>query len=1033
MKPVLLELENFGPYAGAPTRIDFTTLDRLFAITGDTGSGKTTLFDAICFALYGQPLGTRRDEHLRSQYAEPGAATHVTFVFEVAGVRYKIRRSPSYLRPKKRGQGEKLSEATVELYRLERGTDDEGGARYVPMGHKRTDIGRTVAEQILRLSHEEFSKILVLPQGEFQRFLEMDTKDRRRILEKLFPIELHKAISEQARKMALEVRQKVARVDLLLEEHRRELDPDAFRAERPARVESLRAQREAADACARRAREATIERTHAEALEHAHDALARHTLALEALALEEPEIEAARRVASAARRAERVMPSRTALAEAIARRQVLEQRILELRRRTEARGPELARAERDAAAIPSLDAERVELGTRVDRLRERAGEVEAARACSSERVRLAAERERARVALDAARDSEAAARAALGELEKLAAAEDVERDARASLALIERRWLSGVGPAEYLVRYESELAEARSRELAEARVRETAHRASLRAAEDSLAEARRISMLDDASRLAEGLREGEPCPVCGSATHPSPAHGGGDAALSRQRILEAERLREAALALVHETERGLAVLEAAAAQDGARALEEEARLRAIGFDGPTAHREEGVRLSQALSASEMRSKERGRRIASRTRVEADLAAAEESRARTAQRLLEIDAELTKLEAWWTRLPAELRDAPDLEAAHRGLVGEGETLRRRIEALAADVESRRSALDALRAAQANDAGALAATTDGLHAASATEDACARDAASALVAEGFSDVASALAAARQPEELRALELRIEQHVAARRDASARCEDALQRVAGRPRPDLARLTERESEANGAYRRAAEEVAAADAELARLDALAARHAELLAERATLAGESEPLLRLERDLLGQNAKKLDFETFVLGAFLERVLERASSRLHRLSSGRYAFVLNADVIDARTAAGLEIDVHDAYAGGRRSVRTLSGGEKFLASLSLALGLSDVVQERAGGIEVDTLFIDEGFGSLDPESLDRALGVLDEVGAHRKVGVISHVDAMKKAIPCQIVVEKQPFGSSLRIVGASRAGAAQTSD
>ncbi|NTV74137.1 MAG: hypothetical protein HGA66_08005, partial [Holophaga sp.] len=182
----------------------------------------------------------------------------------------------------------------------------------------------------------------------------------------------------------------------------------------------------------------------------------------------------------------------------------------------------------------------------------------------------------------------------------------------------------------------------------------------------------------------------------------------------------------------------------------------------------------------------------------------------------------------------------------------------------------------------------------------------------------------------------------------------------------------------------------------------------------------------SAGLIQLSAELDGVNRRRMKFSSWALAWWLQRVLEHASRQLDLLSGGRYRFRLRREVDDKRRSAGLEIDVHDAYANGTRSVRTLSGGEKFLASLSLALGLAEVIQGRSGGIELDALFIDEGFGSLDDETLEKAMRVLDKLGQGRMVGLISHVEAMKQAIDCQIRVRRQDGGSRVERVRASSA-------
>ncbi|MBM4362791.1 MAG: AAA family ATPase, partial [Deltaproteobacteria bacterium] len=203
MRPLSLELAWFGPYGAGPTRIDFDALDPLFLITGDTGAGKTSLFDAMSYALYGLPLGTRGGLTVRSQLAGEGDSTWVRFVFECGGERYRVERSPHREVAKQRGKGFRV-EQTLTLERLA----GQPPAWAALPGRPR-DLDEKIRSEILHLAHEEFSRILVLPQGEFQRLLEMDSGERQGLLEKLFPTDAHEAITQRAAEAARAAREQI--------------------------------------------------------------------------------------------------------------------------------------------------------------------------------------------------------------------------------------------------------------------------------------------------------------------------------------------------------------------------------------------------------------------------------------------------------------------------------------------------------------------------------------------------------------------------------------------------------------------------------------------------------------------------------------------------------------------------------------------------------------------------------------------------------------------------------------------------------
>ncbi len=289
------------------------------------------------------------------------------------------------------------------------------------------------------------------------------------------------------------------------------------------------------------------------------------------------------------------------------------------------------------------------------------------------------------------------------------------------------------------------------------------------------------------------------------------------------------------------------------------------------------------------------------------------------------------------------------------------------------------------------------------------------------AAALVSEGFRDADAVREALLLDEMVASLGGSLKEYDSDIASTKGAIDSLTRSLEGKGRPDLKALTTQEAEARTHRDAARIDLAAALDELKNHAAAARRWEELLVEEKALCERGAVFLELSNDLNGlggEGRPKLGFASYVLGRWLRLVLEQGSRRLSTLTTGRYRFLHNDVGADGRKRLGLEIDVHDSYAGAARSVGTLSGGEKFLASLSLALGLSDVIQAVAGGRRLDALFVDEGFGSLDGDSLDRAIAVLEEIGEGRQVGIISHVESLKKTIMSQVRVEKGPAGSRL---------------
>jgi exonuclease SbcC len=288
---------------------------------------------------------------------------------------------------------------------------------------------------------------------------------------------------------------------------------------------------------------------------------------------------------------------------------------------------------------------------------------------------------------------------------------------------------------------------------------------------------------------------------------------------------------------------------------------------------------------------------------------------------------------------------------------------------------------------------------------------------------LAASPFADTAAFRTALLEPEALRQLQQELRDGENALLLARSAAEESAAAIAGAGRPDLAALEQEEIAARHASEAVIGELHVLGDRRATLEKTQAALEQLLAEQAALEAEYGVLGRLARIANGGNAYNLSLQRFVLSVLLDEVLVEAGHRLRVMSRGRYQLSRREEVRDARSKSGLELDVEDAYTGRVRSVATLSGGESFMAALALALGLSDVVQAHSGGIRLDTLFIDEGFGSLDADALDLAIRTLIDLQASgRMVGIISHVPELKQQMDVQVVVEPGASGSHLRLVG-----------
>ena len=1023
-----LEISAFGPFAGTE-RIDFDRLSAhgLFLLNGATGAGKTSVLDAICFALYGSVPGARQDgKRLRSDHAEAAAEPRVTCEFSAKGRHFEVSRSPAWDKPSARGKnGFTLQQANTLLRERVDGAWVEKSGRNDEAGAEITDV--------LGMNREQFTRVVMLPQGDFAAFLRSKASDRLELLQSLFGTQRFEAVeqelSRQAQTAKAEVASLNARLDLLLAQAESEtaaLELDAADAPGRDAPDALLAWLgDAAAAAAQERRAAATEAQRqageqASRLEAANARASRHAK-LAAAELRRNDADAAAPVLAEKavtlglhRKAEvlggqlRAVES-AAAAEALARTALLE--AARQLRSAAVTDPELAGLELvDAAAgdavgadgAGSAAAESGDAPFDSAALRNALERLRSLRAVLTERLpdesrlggltdrgnRLRLQLEKLETgqrtgaaALDALRSESAALSAGIRPLEELAAEVQLrtkEATAADELVAIVGRYLA---------------AEATCSAIAE---RHAAARHEHQDLRQHWLDLREQRLTNAAAELAAHLLAGVPCPVCGSPDHPEPAPAA-DSALA---VAEAEKTAQQAS---DTAEAALAAL----GRDLAEARQDVAVLAAQGGSTP---REE-ARADAALARE--RADDAGR-------AASDLAA---SRAR----LADLEAAITAAE----RAQAE---------AASGIAQTQSTIAEVDE----QAEALEGALDTLRAGHSSldeRIAALTGTTAVLEQAdaaqSAMEQAAARTAEArqqleqALPAAGFTTETAARAALLPAPEANSLEAAIR----AGQDEAARIQElfageelalaAAERAAGDLVSDAA-LEQLQAESAAAERMARDAVLAAglaENSVRSLGRIAGDYAELAAagreprERAAMLASVADAAKGG----GDNTYRMSLNSYVLAARLEQVAVAASERLIGMSDGRYT-LQHTDAKAARGAkSGLGLEVVDEWTGQRRDTSTLSGGESFMASLALALGLADVVQHESGGVDIETLFVDEGFGSLDDQALEQVMDALEGLrDGGRVVGLVSHVAEMKQRIGTQLQVVKGRNGSTLHI-------------
>ena len=874
MKPLKLVMNAFGPYAGR-TEIDFTEFgeDGIFLIAGDTGAGKTTIFDAITFALYGEASGgreRRKSKSFRSDYATPDQETSVIFTFSHRGETWTITRSPEYMRQKRSGDG--LTKQTASAY-MER-----EGSNVVHIGLN--EVGARVHE-LLGLTQDQFTQTVMIAQGDFLRILNASSDERKALFQKLFNTSVYETLQKKLQEMNSACTAEREELDRRITIAAGRINPD------PGFDDAGQLQLYASDP------------KYADLLLECLARLITHEKQLRTDAetrRKAAEDEAARLIA-AIEQGKAVNKDITLLDKA--RKQLAE---LE-------------------AQLPAIDALTVRLVSARLAREIRADEALLRKAEKDMQEQQAAQKQ--------AEASFADAQAQLPlKQEALAQAEARIPEADALLAQVQQleSCLPVLAELETLLKKEKNQQQAFADALDASRAADAAHAA-----------AKEQYYASQAGLLAMELTAGQPCPVCGSVTHPAPAQllAG---SVTREDLDAADKARQTANTTLQSAHTALAETSARVGACRARLTE--------------------MNVPETAAQADVRRRCDEKSALARTIRDAA------GQARESLHQVQIALEKSR------------------EAVSQGV--------QRLEALAGQT--------------------LSLQTQFIR---------------QLAAHGFPD-ADAYRQALMPEnEIDAYEKEISAFGDQRRSLTVIAAQLEERIAGRAAADVSALEMSQKAADAAKNDAAREEKAVTARIT-LHEAALRD---IREARRLCTRREEHWAIVRDLYdccagksgGSRRAKLTFEAYVQQYYFRQVVAAANKRLTVLTDGMFTLRCKEEARDRVHQSGLDLDVLDHSTGQWRDVTTLSGGESFLASLALALGLSDVVQGQSGAIRMDAMFIDEGFGTLDENALRNSLQVLTDLAdGKRLIGIISHVHDLEERIDKQIIVSKTLKGSSVRV-------------
>lgn len=874
MRPERLRISAFGPYAGEED-MDFSALGNhtLFLICGPTGAGKSTILDAMCYALYGKTSGAvRSGEDLRSNYVGYDRKTYVEFDFAIGDRHYRIYRSPTQLLERQKGDRSKPVEhkGKADFYEI-----DEEGREKAHITSKGVD---SAVEKLLGVGLEQFRQIILLPQGDFRKLLLADSSDRQKIMEQLFQTGIYlafeKRLQEETQKLKTEYSRGELQRTTLLETCRSESEEEL---EKQSEInEKVLKEKETEFMQADKEQQAFL-RAYDEA----------NMLYGAFLRLETAE---------------------TAL-----------KRMEEKRKEKE----ELRGHIKMIRAAQSVTKEWSEAVNAKKQQRTAAETLEKAAVDLSVKEKAKAEAEQALALFEKEKPKQKERIEMKGKLEQY---RNPSRSYGTAKREVER--LAGI--------YAVKQKEAE-------RLREQVSAAEKKAAEDkkNWLCRNRIFMEGQAFVLAEKLTDGQPCPVCGSLSHPAPAAAGEDR-ITEKDVKDAERQmhlsENAEKKIRHEAEAYQAKELAAAKESADKAM---TVLSELEKNLPATYRD--------LLALEKEIKDLETRILS---FEKSLEQAEEKRknAETIYQALKEQKELLEKQA-------------------------GEFLK---------VSEEKNRILKIKVAEA----------------------------------GFTDWFECSRYMKEVPQLEAYENDLKIYDQSVHVEEEKIKGEKEKTAGKTKPDMNDWNEKRLKLLESMKRFAAEKAEKETELKKQKETLKKLYQLKETQKEISEKYSLVAHLWEIAQGKETG-INLERFVLGALLDAVTEKANLRLMEMSGSRYELLRKrGERADARKTAGLDLEVYDANTGRARPAATLSGGETFLASLSLALGLADVVQEYAGGVHLDAMFIDEGFGSLDSESLDLAMKTLQELkGQNRLIGLISHVGGLEERIPAKLRVTKTQTGST----------------
>ena len=1051
MRPVQLELTNFGPYRKEV--INFTQFDHapLFLIGGDTGAGKSTLFDAMTVALFATTSGDRNVEEMRSTFAGPeDDLTKVTFYFQQGKHLYRIERVLQQERAK-RGGGTTMQKATASLVIV----DKIGGQEIEKLGDKIKEVSDQI-EQILGLNAEQFKQIILLPQNDFSRFLKEDSKTKTQILKKIFGTGIfdrfQKSLEERLRQSNKDMEKRQAQLDAHFASQVWSEEELAVLAQTPAsekmtRLEELLAQRQdnlkeqksilkdAHEDLAKLQKSLQSAQDVAKIFQELEQAKERYRLEIEEGAQEQAEAKAHLEELQFAQ----------GLQETISSLKQYQKQLLQLEQDLEIAQEELSEKQQ---AFEGVKAQKEALAAQSKDSLQKEEKLEAWKEAIIYAQSLAQEQEKIKRSSAKYKHLEETYQQASKEIETL----------KQSLLDLEANRLSleSLHEAEKLLQsvsysVDKQLAqdlkeiEDLNQELAKTEKRHQTLSLDSDQAQEILNELEEKLRTTLASRrqlmiaqLQAELEDGQPCMVCGSLDHPNVDGTQADEAALKDlmnRVEELQAQKEKQVATLSNRQARLSEVESKrqdlldqvakvklTLEKHYQELEEQIKGQ---FDFEFSEDYEAVRGHALLSAVEKHYQELQKRYekeeADRVHYQDELGRAQEKATDLAKSYQEAKANLDQAEERLKDLQEAHTELESVEVYQERI----SLAKQELDLYNKQIKENSEAYNQLHADIQGIKGQLESLTKSKEKTSQETKRLSAELAQSLKAEGaltndLEQIQLWLLEVNK-QAIPKLQAQLTSYQTLKQELQTQISKGKELLQNQEKPDLAALTQEVQTSQESYDMQLAQFSVMEKGLKDATATYQAAKNLQDSNQEAFKAHQELSDLVKVVKGENTAltgRLNLEVYVIRQYFQQILDYANANyIGLLTDNRYSFVLSEEGRRARDHFGLDINVYDQLTGSERSVKSLSGGETFIAALAIALSLSEVVQNTSKGAVVEALFIDEGFGSLDKEALTKAITVLEQIGENRMVGVISHVDDMKEGIAQQLAIIKSHDGSS----------------